>query len=262
MKRLTLLFSILASLTFTTVTSAQQASFDRATTMLEEQQYSEAIDAYKAIYRDGHVSGALWLNLGVAYARVDSLGKAKFYLMRASEYSETEQIARESLERIESQFSRRSAVLPMLPWDRFFNMLDELFGAAGLMVVGLIILNLTAALLLASWFRPNLKSLFRKLSYVSAALAVLFIGSSVYLNLQEEWYDVGVTVVDQVSVYDRPTASSPVVSTAYEGYAMRVHTHEELPPSASSDAEGDAWSYVRLENGLYGWIESDAILTY
>jgi hypothetical protein len=53
-----------------------------------------------------------------------------------------------------------------------------------------------------------------------------------------------------------------VVSTAYEGYAMRVHTHEELPASASSDAEGDAWSYVRLENGLYGWIESDAILTY
>ena len=247
-------------LTQTTAASAQQAAFDSANTLLEEQRYSEAIEAYKSIHENGQISGALWLNLGVAYARVDSLGKAKYYLMRASEYPETEQIAESSLERIESQFSRRSAVLPMLPWDRLFNFLDEVFGAVGLMVIGLISLNLTAALLLALWFRPNLKLLFRKLSYVTAALAVMFIGSSVYLNLQEEWYDVGVTVVDRISVYDRPSSNSPVVSTAFEGYSMRVHTHEELPSSA--DASGKDWSYVRLANGLYGWIESDAILTY
>lgn len=249
-------------LAFVTAASAQQAAFDSANTLLEEQQYSEAIEAYKTIYKDGHVSGALWLNLGVAYARVDSLGKAKFYLMRASEYSETEQIAESSLERIESQFSRRSAVLPMLPWDRLFNFLDSVLGAAGLMVIGLIILNLTAALLLASWFRPNLKSLFRKLSYAFAVIALLCIGSSVYLNLQEQWYDIGVTVVDRINVYDRPSSNSPVVSTAFEGYSMRVHSHEELPPSADVSGSGEDWSYVRLANGLYGWIETDAILTY
>jgi len=250
----TLLFILIALMS--TPAAAQQAAFDRATTLLEEQEYSEAIDAYKSIHENGYVSGALWLNVGVAYAQLDSLGKAKYYMLRASEFDETEELAKQSIDIIENRFSRRSAVLPMLPWDRFFYFLDSLLGSAGLMVAGLLLLNLTAAFLLASWFRPDLKNLFNKLSIASGVLTVLFIFFSVFLSLQEEWYDTGVTVEDQATVFDQPDTNSAVVSTAYEGYTMRVHVEE------STEAAGDRWYYVRLENGLYGWISRDAVLTY
>lgn len=234
----------------------QQAAFDQATTLLEEQQYRDAINQYKSIPQEGYESGALWLNLGIAYAQLDSLGKAKFYMLRASEFNETEELARQSLAVVENRLSRRSAVLPMLPWDRFFEFLDHYPGRTGLMVIGLLFLNLTAAFMLAAWFRPALKIFFKRLSSVSVVLACLFIFFSIFLSVQDGWYDMGVTVKDEATVYDRPSADSAVVSTAYEGYTMRVHTYEQAP-----EADGD-WYYVRLANGLYGWVDQQAILTY
>jgi hypothetical protein len=216
----------------------------------------DAIKQYKQIHDEGHVSGALWLNMGVAYTQLDSLGKAKFYLLRAAEFSETEELASQSLEVIENRFSRRSAVLPMLPWDRFFNFLDDFLGISGLMIVGLLFLNTTAALVLAAWFRPALRPSFKKLSIASTALSFLFIFFSVFLSLQEDWYDTGVTVAEEAIVYDRPTAESAEVSTAYEGYTMRVYNEE------SAEAPDENWYYVRLANGLYGWIDRDAVLSY
>ncbi|WP_340106662.1 SH3 domain-containing protein [Rhodohalobacter sp. 8-1] len=234
----------------------QQAAFDRATTLLEEQQYSDAINQYKNIYQEGYESGALWLNLGVAYAQLDSLGKAKFYMLRASEFSETEELARQSLDVIENRLSRRSAVLPMLPWDRFFEFLDHYPGRTGLMVLGLLFLNLTAAFMLAAWFRPGLKKFFKRLSSVSAVLTIMLLFFSIFLSLQDNWYDVGVIVKNEATVYDQPATDSAIVSTAYEGYTMRVHTTERAP-----EADGD-WYYVRLANGLYGWVDRQAVLTY
>ena len=250
----TLLFIFIALVS--TPAAVQQAVFDRATTLLEEQEYREAIDAYKGIHENGYVSGALWLNIGVAYAQLDSLGKAKYYMLRASEFDETEELAKQSIDIIENRFSRRSAVLPMLPWDRFFHFLDSLLGSAGLMIAGLLLLNITAAFLLAAWFRPDLKHLFNKIGMASGVLTVLFIFFSVFLSLQEDWYDTGVTIEDQATVFDQPDTNSAVVSTAYEGYTMRVHVEE------SSEAADDRWYYIRLENGLYGWISRDAVLTY
>lgn len=234
----------------------QQAAFDRATTLLEEQQYRDAINQYKSIHQQGYESGALWLNLGVAYTQLDSLGKAKYYILRSSEFSETEELAEQSLDVIENRLSRRSAVLPMLPWDRFFNVLDHYPGRTGLMVIGLLLLNLTAAFMLASWFRPGLKILFNRLSSIVAVFSCLFIFFSIFLSLQDDWYDVGVTVTGEATVYDQPNSDSAIVSTAYEGYTMRVHNREQAP-----DTDGD-WYYVRLANGLYGWIDRQAVLTY
>lgn len=240
----------------TFVAFGQQAAFDRATTLLEEQQYSDAIKQYKNIHQEGYESGALWLNLGVAYAQLDSLGKAKYYMLRASQFNETEERAEQSLDVIENRLSRRSAVLPMLPWDRFFEFLDHYPGRTGLMAIGLLLLNATAAFLLAAWFRPGLKTSFKRLSSISAVLSCLFIFFSIFLSLQDQWYDVGVIVENEATVYNQPDTDSAVVNTAYEGYTMRVHTSEKAP-----EANGE-WYYIRLANGLYGWVDRQAILTF
>lgn len=253
MKQLILIFIFLLT-AFVPVLQGQQAQFDRATTLLEEQKYAEAIKEYNVIHQNGHVSGALWLNMGVAYAQLDSLGKARYYFLRAGEFDETKKLANQSLDVIENRFSRRSAILPMLPWDRFFNLLAQFPGITGLMVIGLISLNITAAFLLAAWFWPRSSVFFKRLSMAMGILSFLFMLSSIYLTLQEDWYDIGVTIEEQATVYDKPDIDSPIVSTAYEGYTMRVHTDEQSP-------DGD-WHYVRMANGLFGWIEKEAILTY
>ncbi|CAN5318693.1 hypothetical protein BH23BAC3_BH23BAC3_17960 [soil metagenome] len=233
---------------------AQQTRFDSATDLLEEQQYSLAIDAYRSIADDGYVSGALWLNMGVAYAQMDSLGKAKYYLLRASQFPETEQLANESLDIINNRFSRRSAVLPLLPWQQFFEWIDNLIGSLGLLIAGLILLNIGAGFILASWFHPGMKKAYEYLSLITGGLAVLLLATSFYINLQNSWYGTGVTVERQTTVHNEPDTGSVTVSTAYEGYTLRVDWRE------SNSVDG--WHYIRLENGLYGWIEEDAIMTF
>lgn len=237
-----------------TVVTAQQARFDEANSLLQEQEYMDAINQYRSITEDGYQSGALWLNMGVAYAHLDSLGKSKYYLLRARQFEDTRELADQSLSILDNRFSRRSAILPVLPWDQFLSWLDNLLGISGLMMGGLVFLNLTAACLLASWFRPGFKRFFRRSGYITALFSVLLILSSVYLNLQENWYDTGVTVEDEASVYERPDPNSAVEATAYEGYTMRVDNRE-------SDTT-NGWNYVRLENGRYGWIQQEAIDTF
>lgn len=232
----------------------QQATFDEATEHLEEQQFMEAITLYSTIPEEGYESGGLWLNMGVAYAGLDSLGKAKYYLMRAREFSETRNEAEQSLDLIENRLSRRSAVLPLLPWDRFFSWLERRMGITGMMVTGLIFLNSAAILVLLSWFRPRYSKIFKRSAGGVLFLSILFAGTSLYLDFQDEWYDTGVTVVDEARVYNEPDPESAVVSTAYEGYTMRVH-NDRQPPSGS-------WVYVRLANGLYGWIDEGTINTF
>lgn len=232
----------------------QQSRFDAATEQLEDQEYVQAISQYRSIAYDGYVSGALWLNMGVAYARLDSLGKAKYYLLQAREYPETEQLARESLETVNNSFSRRSSVLPLLPWERFIHWADQTFGVTGLMIIGLVLLNTGAGALLAGWFYPGKKTLFNYASIATGGLAILCMGLSIFINLQNEWYGTGVTVEKQTIVYDKPDPQSAEVSTAYEGYTMRVDRRK------SSTVDG--WHYIRLENGMYGWIEKEKILTF
>jgi len=233
---------------------AQQTRFDEATGLLEGQQYMDAIEAYRSIADDGYESGALWLNMGVAYAQMDSLGMAKFYLMRASEFPETERLAQESLEIIENRFSRRSAVLPLLPWQQFFEWAEDTFGHFGLMIIGLIFLNIGAGLVLASWFHPAMKKTYKYLIITAGSIAVVLLAMSVYINLLNSWYGTAVTIDRQATVYHEPDTQTAAVSTAYEGYAMRVDWRE------SNSVEG--WNYIRLENGLYGWIRDDAIRAY
>lgn len=233
---------------------AQQARFDGATDLLEEQQYHQAIDAYRSIVDDGCVSGALWLNMGIAYAHLDSLGKAKYYLLRASQFSETGKMANESLDIINNRFSRRSAVLPLLPWQQFFEWINDVIGSLGLLIAGLILLNIGAGFVLASWFHPGMKKAYKYLSLITGGLAVLLLAASIYINLQNSWYGTGVTVEGQTTVHNEPDSGSAAVSSAYEGYTMRVDRRE------SNSVDG--WHYIRLQNGLYGWIEEDAVMTF
>jgi len=252
-KGVQLLLILLLTLAATSL-HAQQNRFDAANDLLEDQQFMEAIDAYRSIADDGYVSGALWLNIGVSYAQLDSLGKAKYYLMRSAQFPETKQIARESLEVVNNRFSRRSAVLPPLPWEQFFEWVNRSLGIIGLVVGGLILLNFGAGFILASWFYPGQKKTFKYLSLTAGVLAVLFLAGSLYVNHQNNRYDTGVTVERQSTVYAEPNPDSAAVSTAYEGYTMRVDQRE------SQSADG--WYYIRLENGRFGWIDENAIMTF
>ncbi|MFO7848159.1 MAG: SH3 domain-containing protein [Balneolaceae bacterium] len=231
--------------------NGQQTRFDEANSLLENGEYSHAIDTYKSISRDGYESGALWLNLGISYVQLDSLGMAKYSFLKANEFPETSERATTALDYVNDRFPRQSAVLPQLPWIRFLNSVKQAIGITALTLMALFFLYTGTALIIGSWFRADLRRFFRIGSYISLGISViLFILISI-ITYRADRYDTAVMVDRQEAVYQQPSENSPVISTAYEGYTMQVD-HKESEPK-------DGWYSIRLENGMYGWIKNETL---
>lgn len=229
-----------------------QAIFDNANEQLENGNYQNAISLYKNIESRNSVSGALYLNLGIAYHRVDSLGRAKYYLLKASQFDNTEERADKALSNLESQFSRQSAVLPKLPWDRATDWLRAHIGATNLMIIGIILLNISILIYVLHWFvhwRPKMLSM-SGLSLL--ILALLIISASFYTDYIGNRYSKAVMVMEKSAVVEQPQSQAPIVSQAYEGYTFTVDHYRSKSQSN--------WVYVRLSNGQYGWIPKSEIL--
>lgn len=246
----TLLFSLLF-LSLTGTLFAQQSRFDNANQLLEENAYSDAIQVYQSIADDGYESGALWLNMGIAYTQIDSLGLAKYYLLKAKNHKETTTLADEALNYVNDRFSRKSAVLPPLPWNLLLTFLSDTFGVTTIAVTALAFFYLAIAFLIGSWFQVEIVKPLRVSFYTSISLALILFLTSWIIHYQDNRFDTAVMVDRQSTVYQNPRDDAAVISTAFEGYLLRIDHHR------SSNENG--WHFIRLENGMDGWVRESGI---
>jgi hypothetical protein len=238
----------------TSVLNAQQSQFDQANELMEEQRIEEALEIYKSIERDGYRSGELFYNMALASMFQDSLGLAKFYLLQSAQFPETNQDATRTLEYVNEQFNRRSAVLPKLPWERFFDWLNHTFGATFLLSSGILLFNIGVGSVIGGWFVESYSKWLLRAGYLIGIISILIVLSSFYLDHLDNRFDTAVMIDRQTIVHQRPSDTSASVSSAYEGYTMTVDKQRS--------AEENGWLYVRLENGMYGWIEEHRVRTY
>lgn len=229
-----------------------QSLFDRANDHLGEGNLQQALALYRSLEAQDRISGALYLNMGISYVQFDSLGKAKYYFLKARRFPETRDRARQGLNYVESQFSRQSAVLPKLPWERFFEWLGEAFGSVALLGTGIIVLNLGIASFVVNWFVRTFKKPLRWSGIGIGVLGLFIILASFFVRYQQNRYSKAVMVHREAKVLEQPRTDAAVVSQAYEGYTFTVdhYRSEEYPE----------WTYVRMSNGLYGWIPEREIL--
>ncbi len=232
--------------------SSPQLSFDRANELFQNGEYREALAAYRSLERQNQVSGALFLNMGISYVQLDSLGKAKYYFLKASGFDEARPEAYKALEYVESRFSRQSAVLPKLPWERAVDWLRVNIGVTSLMGISLLLLNLGVAGFVATWFFSHrFNPVFRKAGIGVAGAGIVLLLLSFYVQYVDQRYSEAVMVHSKGNVLERPSPEAPIVNQAYEGYMFTVDHYQSEPHPD--------WSYVRMSNGLYGWIQDDNI---
>ncbi|WP_421773013.1 hypothetical protein [Gracilimonas sp.] len=252
MKKL-LLCSVWLLLSFTASVAQQspQAIFDEANTLFENGDHTEALSLYRSIEKSGNVSGALYLNMGIAAVQLDSLGLAKFYFLKAKAFNTTASQGETALDYVNSQFSRQSAVLPKLPWDRAVKWINEVPTASGLFLIGFIITIAGLILLYLSWFNrlsfQNISSYVIALVIAGSGLA----GLAFYADYVNQRYNAAVLITNSQRVLQAPNADATLESIAYEGYDLTVdHWKSEEQPD---------WLYVRLGNGQYGWIQDSGV---
>jgi hypothetical protein len=189
--------------------------------------------------------------MGITAMQLDSLGLSKFYFLKAKKFSTTQQQAAEALEYVNSQFSRQSAILPKLPWDRAIDWINNKLSAFGLFLIGFLLTLSGLILLYLGWLdRISLSKTF------STQLTLILVGSSLalgafYADYVDQRYDEAILISNSQRVLASPDENSVLVSIAYEGYEITLDHWE------SEKAEN--WIYVRLGNGQFGWTKPDGI---
>lgn len=226
--------------------------FGKANEQLKNGYYQEALTAYKKLEQNKQWSGALFINMGITYQRIDSLGKAKYYYLKASRFDGTEERAKQAVEYLDNQFSHQSVKLPKLPWDVATEWLQRRVGAPALLAWGIILLNLGILVFISRWFFAQIPDITRNVAIGIMVLGILVIASGFYTRYIDDRYKQAVMVTEQSPVLEKPEKESTLISQSFEGYTFTVDEYKSQSKSG--------WSYVRMSNGLYGWIPNTKIL--
>lgn len=246
---------ILLSICTSSISAQQQNPqqvFDQANRQLQQGNVPQALTIYQQLENQNQVSGALFLNMGLSYMQMGSMGKAKYYFLKARQFDETEERAEEGLDYMETRFSHQSAVLPELPWQRVLNWLSDEIGSATLLGIGLILFNLGIALFIAAWFMSRSSKWWDRSAIGVAAAGCLIILLSFYTNYCQQRYSKAVMITRETNVMEQPNPDATIVNQAFEGYTFTV--------DHSKSQEQANWSYIRMSNGLYGWIPTEEIM--
>ena len=237
-------------------TLAQESAqflFDEANTLLENNEYSKAMNIYRTIEQGAEVSGALFLNMGIASTQLDSMGLAKYYFLKSAQFNPTNEAALEALQYVESQFSRQSATLPKLPWDNAVDWLKTVPGIYGVFFIGFAFILLTMVLNILKWFKIITYKKSGSLIAYLAVSGILVVLLAFYVDYVDQRYTEGVIVVNEVQVRTNPEDASEFVSIGYEGYAITIDNKLSI--------QENGWLYVRLGNGQFGWIKNNGVKT-
>lgn len=230
---------------------AQQAAFDEANTLFENGELDDALAMYRSIEASGQVSGPLFLNMGITAVQLDSMGLAKYYFLKAQEFEATKSQSNAALEYVNGQFSRQSAVLPKLPWDRAIYWINNKITASGLFIFGFFITLCGLILLYVSWFKkPSLDKTFSAIITLIITGTAL-VGLAFYADYVNQRYDEAILISNSQRVMQTPEAESTLVSIAYEGYDLTVDHWKSN--------EHENWLYIRLGNGQFGWIQDEGV---
>jgi hypothetical protein len=229
-----------------------QSRFDEANNLALQGELTEAYAIYKTLEGEGQISGKLYYNMGVVAFQLDSLSVAKLYHIAAMRHNETRLQASEAITFLDSRFPQRIAELPKLPWEQFFDYLMRTFGLDILIASVVFVANTGIILYMLGWWigRPR----WLRGAYLSAALYTLtFLSISLYIDYREQRYRDGVIIEGQYAVKEEADPNSAVVSQAYEGFRFLVDLERS--------AQKPGWYYVRMSNGLYGWLPQASIRT-
>lgn len=243
---------------FLTVTPGVQAQpnpqslFNEGNYHMEQQSYVEAVQKYREVLALGLESGPLYLNMGISYTHLDSLGLAKYNYLKAKDYRESRDAAETGLEHVNVLLSQIRPNLPVLPVAEFYDHLYFQTGSKPFFLLSILLLNLAAASLIVTWFTERFTGWLRTISVLLLIVSITSLATGFYVDSQSSRYARAILVHNDSVVREQPYIDAPVVASAHIGYTFTIDTQTGLN-------END-WLYIRLSNGLEGWIPAVGIL--
>jgi hypothetical protein len=223
--------------------------FQQGNIQYSKSRYAEALRLYRAVEQEGVASAELYLNLGNAAFRCDSLALAIWYNQKALRLAPSDADALANARFFNSRTADRIESLPhlfLLGWWENLVLLHagDVWGWYS------IIFALLSSLSLAVFFAAR-TALWRKLGFYCCIAFLLAFGSTFGLaSAASRWaseHEVAVVFEPSLTLRSGPQGDATALGQVHEGAVVTIQEKRM------------GWCRLRLENGNLGWAPESTV---
>lgn len=211
----------------------------------EQGDYRGALDAYHQALEAGYTSGALYLNMGNAYYRLDELGQAVRFYERARRYRPDDPALHHNLEIVRERLADRFTPVPEPSWLRAWHRVAA-WGPGVFFWPGLVLYALFTALLAHRIWTRTRNAWHRRALTASLLLGLVLLALAFSVSLTPAVEHQAVVIADETALRDQPLDGAQTDLFVHEGTLLDVIGGQRT------------WLQVRLPNGVTGWVEAGA----
>lgn len=240
---------LLALLLLPMTASAQPEAATRALALgnqrYEQGNYRGAVEAYRQALDAGFASGALYLNMGNAYYRLDELGQAVRFYERARRYLPDDPVLSHNLAIVQERLADRFTPVPVPGWQHTWQRVVA-WGAGPFFWPGLILYTLALALLAHRIATRTRRPWHRRALTGSLLLGLVLLAVAFSVSLAPAMERQAVVVAEETALRDQPLEGAQSELFVHEGALLDVLGME------------NEWLQVRLPNGVTGWVARES----
>lgn len=229
---------------------APDVRFRTATEALAAQDPATAVRELAVLEAEGYANGPLFVNLGIAYTQLDSLGLAKYYFLKAGRYSDVALATQTGLSYVETQLLRRASGLPVLSLNRFINGFLWVYPDRLVAILFVVLVNIGIGLRIGHWITSASGA--STASWVAVGLATAVFVVMLSAMAMRHQFGLGIVTLREGTLRADPATTAETIIPVYEGYEVRV----------DRQAQADGWTRVTLINGSTGWLPSHAVRAF
>lgn len=222
------------------------ALWERGNQAYIEGDFQSAISSYSAIEDRGFSSARLYYNMGNAYFKVGSIGKAILYYNRALVISPSMEDARYNLEIAEAQTKDKIAVVPEFFLNRWLRTVESAVGGTAWSACSLILLGCAIIFMLIFLLGQLLRV--RKVGFYGSVVALLLFvvttGFAISSRNRVIERTEAIVMSSAISVKSSPDRAATDLFVIHEGTKVDIST------------EVDGWCEVTIADGKKGWTEA------
>lgn len=245
-----LIFILLMFILFINIVNAKDFNeiFNKANDFYTKGEYTQAIELYESILKDGYESSEIYYNIANAYYKMKKIPESILYYERAKKIAPEDEDINFNLKIANLSIVDKFETVPKFFLTEWWESIRDLYSSESWAKILIIFLWITFLSLIG--FMISWNSLIKRLFFFIALATLIISLTSVFFAFQkqynEKYQQSAIIFSPRVDVRSSPDDKSTVLFILHEG------TKVEL-----LDSVGE-WTKIRIPRGDVGWIDKNS----
>jgi len=234
---------------FFSLSAQNKDLFQEANTAYNEGNYSEAINDYEHILKNGEASAELYYNLANAHYKLTHIAPSIYYYEKALQLDPGDPDVKNNLEFAQKMLIDEIEIVPKTGLSKILNKLISVLSFNGWAWTAVIGSSLFAAFFLLYYFSNS--SSRKRLFFTTSIIALILMLSALIFAYQQQEYQknsqFAVIFSEEAVVRNEPTLRGNEILTLHEGTKLKIlETFQN-------------WIKFELANDIQGWMDKSDV---